>query len=303
MEAGSAMHEVFAALRICQLIYAQKLPHHGANTYDRIFGIERWQEQIMKDWDNAKSASLRDNLVGVAINTLATGGYYDDPNDDIRTISNMEVASINYIDNTLPLWDEWLIYVADRRDPTSVVGIEQVFDAILRYGDGLEIRFIGTLDGLYDRRLNAKQTKLYLGENKTANRLDNAWRRSFDMSHQVTGYIACGTAVFGKPIFDSRIIGKKIKMSARGENHYSFNVSRDYEKIAEWAAWVRHTVELYELHAGNWEDAPRYTHSCNRYFRPCALIDFCADTAEGRMEQFEQMVEAPLSPSERAVLE
>jgi len=27
-------------------------------------------------------------------------------------------------------------------------------------------------------------------------------------------------------------------------------------------------------------DTPRYTHSCNRYFRPCSFIPFCDTTRE-----------------------
>ena len=100
---------------------------------------------------------------------------------------------------------------------------------------------------------------------------------------------------------DAQVIGLKLKPSPRGENYYSFSVTRTADAIMKWADWVRYTVSEIERWRNDWENAPRFTHSCNRYFRPCALIDFCSDSAEGRLEQWEQMVPRELSPSERAV--
>lgn len=290
------MHQVFAALRIWQLQYRQKLPRHAKVTAERIFGKDRWKK-IMSEVDF--SLDDREQLMQVAFSTLHTSGYEDEPGDNIRVMANMEMASIVYVDEQLAKMDTWPIWVANKKDPKAPVGIEQVFDVILEYADGRTIRFIGTLDGLVIDTF--RDDRLTLDENKTASRLDDAWKFSFDMTHQITGYLACSTSVFGLEVFHARVTGLRLKPTNRGEDIYVLNTSRTADSILHWARWVRHTVDLADLYEGDYENAPRYTHSCNRYFRPCSLIPFCSDTREGRVEQFEQMVPVEGSPSERAV--
>lgn len=298
LEAGEVMHQVFAAVRIWQLKEVQKLPKHALSVADRIFGRQRWLK-CLEDVDHELDA--REQLQQLTFAVLHSSEFFDDPSDNIRTLSNMEMACIVYVDEQLSKLDSWPIWVADKKKPNCAVGIEQVFDVVLTYSDGKIIRFIGTIDGLViDEFRNNRPT---LDENKTASRLDDGWINSFDMSHQVTGYLACGTATFGFPIWHSRINGLKIKPSNRGEDSYTKIVSRDADAVLHWARWVRYTVDLFETFERDFENAPRFTHSCNRYFRPCSLIPFCCDTPDGRAEQWEQMVAVEGSPSERAVRE
>lgn len=290
------MHEVFAAVRIWQLEHVQKLKKHAAVTAKRIFGKPRWKRMLA---DVDFGLDDREQLMQLGFAALHTSGYEDDPEDKVRTLSNMELATINYVDEQLYKMDNWPIWVANKKDPLSAVGIEQVFDCVLEYADGKLVRFIGTLDGLV---LNAgRDMRPTLDENKTASRLDDAWKFSFDMTHQITGYLAAGTSVFGLTIEHARVTGLKVKPTNRGEDIYVLEVSRTPDAILHWARWVRHTVDLAELYANDYENAPRYTHSCNRYFRPCSLIPFCCDTREGRTIQWEQMVAPEGSPSERSI--
>lgn len=298
LDAGETMHQVFAAVRIWQLEHRQGLKKHAKVVADRIFGLSRWKRCLA---ETDLTLDDREQLLQLCFAVLHTSDYYDDPSDNIRTISNMEMAIIGYVDEVLPKMDNWPIWVQTHKKPDCPVGIEQVFDVVLTYSDKRQIRFIGTVDGLViDAGRDNRPT---LDENKTASRLDDGWINSFEMSHQVTGYLACTTAVFGFPVWHSRITGLKIKPTNRGEDIHVKRVSRTAEQILQWARWVRHTVDLYETYEHDYENAPRYTHSCNRYFRSCSLLPFCADTAEGRVEQFEQMVPVEGSPSERAVRE
>jgi hypothetical protein len=297
LEAGSTMHQVYAGMRIWQLEYIQKLPNHAREVAHRIFGQERWNK-IQAEMDN--SLPKREHIQQLAFAILHSSEWYDDPNDQIRTMTNMELSAIYYIDERLEYMENWPIYVEDKKKPKARVGIEQTFDVCLTYDDKRVIRYIGTIDGLVQK---AHTEEWFLDENKTASRLDDGWRNSFDMRHQVTGYCAASTAVFGFPIFKSRITGCKVKPTNRGEDVVTVEASRDEHSIRHWAAWVRHTVDMYDQYKDDYEHAPRYTHSCSRYFRPCSLLPFCADTPEGRKEQYEQMKEADLSPSERAVQE
>lgn len=307
LEAGSTMHEVFAMTRIFQLQYIQRKPKHARACANRIFGPARFKQILSED---QPSLDQRERLLNLAFATLHTSEWYDDPADRIRTMSNMEVASIAYIDERMSTWDRWPIWISDPDNPDAPVGVEQHFDVVLEYTDGKRIRFIGTVDGLLHDLNN--QNRLTLDENKTASRLDDAWAASFEIGHQVTGYMACCIAVFGVQVWNARITGCRIKHTNSGEDIRVLYPKRDASMFMEWGNWVRHTVDMHEGYQNqhpdapnmpNFEATPRYTHSCNRFFRPCSFLPFCADTPEGRIDQWHNMVETPLSPSERAVLD
>lgn len=287
------MHEVFAGVRIWQLAKVQRLPKHALATADRIFGKARWSNVI----GSATAKADRDQLMELAFAILDSSGFYDDAREKTRTISNMQICSICYIDEMLGKMERWPIYVEDKKNPKSVVGIEQPFDVVLEFVDGKLIRYIGTIDGLV---WETSKERLVLDENKTASRLDDAWRDSFKMANQVSGYCAASTSVFGFPVMNARVTGLRIKAGG-GEDVIPLPVKRDISFVFNWAHWLRHTVEMYEHYENDYENAPRYTHSCNRYFRPCSLLSFCSDTPSGRAEQWDQMVPADQSPSERAV--
>lgn len=213
-------------------------------------------------------------------------------------MATMELASVEYVDERFSYMEDWPVYVENVRDPYGMVGIEQVFDVVVEFENDATVRYIGTIDGLVIK----KPKDIYcLDENKTAARLDDGWRSSFELSHQITGYCAASTLVFGFPVSHSRVTGVKI---GRGEDPNVVEpIARDKEFIQNWARWLYHSAAIYAAYKDNYELAPRYTHSCNRYFRPCALIPFCADTIAGRAEQWAQMIERDLTPSEEAILE
>jgi len=244
----------------------------------------------------------REKLMDLCFGVLESSGWEDNPEDSVRTMENMQLATLAYIDESLPKMENWPIYVEDRNNSRSFIGIEQVFDVVITFGDGKEVRFIGTVDGLV---LHAKFNQdPVLDENKTAARLDNGWRAKWELAHQVTGYCLAGSVLFGFPIVRSRVQGVKIKPTGRGEDVYPVEpLVRTTETFETWGKWLRYTVDLYERYVNNYEDAPRYSHSCNRFFRPCALIPFCCDTIAGRAEQYGEMVPANKSPSERAIEE
>lgn len=236
----------------------------------------------------------------VALATLSTANWEDSPKDKNRTMANMQMAAIHYVDERMRFMNHWPIYVEDENNPDSMVGIELVFDICVSYTDSKVIRYIGTIDGLV---YHIKHKTYALDENKTANRLGDSWRLMFDMAHQVTGYCAASGPTFGFPVMRNRVIGVQIPPNSADPTYQCEPLVRDEEKIAVWARWLRHTVEMYETYKDDYESAPRYTHSCNRYFRPCALLTFCCDSIEGRREQWDEMVPADKSPSERSITE
>jgi hypothetical protein len=283
-------------MRCWQLHFIDNKPDHAKSAGERIFSEARWKS-IWKRVEKEKGDIKQ--LGTLAVEVLGSSGFYDDPNDPTRTISNMQTAALVYARETLPYLDSWPIWIADNRNPEKPIGVEQIFDVVMEYDDGKRIRYIGTLDGILRNRM--KDMRITMAENKTAARMDKAWIESFKMRHQITGYMACGQALFDIDMWHARVYGCKIKPTYRGEDVHIEPVVRDKVSVLHWGNWVYNQVQLFETYKDNWESAERRTHSCNRYFRPCALIPFCADSAEGRAEQWMQMTPATPSPSERAI--
>lgn len=236
----------------------------------------------------------------VALETLAVSGWEDNPKDKNRTMANMQLTAMAYIEDRLRWMDSWPIYVENDQDPNSLVGIEQVFDVVVTYGDGKKIRYIGTVDGLV---WNKKKKVWAVEDNKTANRLSDAWRMMWDMSHQITGYCLISRVAFTFPVYHSHVIGVKLPPTQTEDTYPLEPIARDEGSFVVWGRWLRHTVEMYEAYENDFELAPRYTHSCSRYFRPCSLLTFCMDNVEGRQQQWDEMEASDRSPSERAVME
>lgn len=294
LECGSAAHEVFAAVRLWQLRHHQSkvalADFHGP----RLFGSARY-EQMLEAIRNRSNEDERVQSLAFCLSALETSGFYDDPRDRRRTMTNLEEACIAYIDrwdwNRMPVW------IRDENDPQSDIGIELPFDVVLSFvledDTTREYRFIGKADGLHTRN-----GELYLHENKTASRLDEAWQQSFLLSSQVTGYCLALGVWAGDSISKAEIFGMSIPLP----KNYDFggivreSVSRYTHHFERWFNWFLHTVELERLYADNPVDAPKYTHSCNRYFRPCSMIPFCDADDEEQQAILAEMYEDEWSP-------
>lgn len=292
LEAGHAMHEVFAACRLWQLGIVQGHKDRAWAWADHLYGHGRWPQCFTPKDDP------REELLVLCFNILNSSEFYDDPNDKIRTISNMELATVRYVDEHITGMANWPVYIDDR-----IIGVEQVFDITLTYENDDQVRYIGTIDAILQSV--RRENRVFLGENKTASRPDDTWRKSFEMSHQVSGYSAgCAVLLNDRQfVADARVFGIKVKQSGHDDDYAAFNVTRTWEFIVNWAAWVYHSAQMLETYIERYEDTPRYTHSCNRYFRPCSLIPFCGDTTDGRKEQFyKDMVVVQPTPSEQRII-
>jgi hypothetical protein len=294
LEAGSAAHQVFAAVRLWQLGHEDGLPEHFHYHGKRLFK-DRF-EQMLASADPREDE--RTQRLNFCLTALETSGFHDDPSDKRRTMNNLEEAMIAYIDR----WPfgKWPIWVEDPDDPTSSVGIEVPLDMVITFtmSDGTveEYRFTGKMDGLHWDSVERK--KLVNHENKTASRLDEAWRNSFEMSSQVTGYCLAASAWVGTAVTDALIHGVSIPLP----KSYDYGgivkepVSRQNFHFEHWFNWFYHSVSMYNAHKNNPIPAPRYTHSCNRYFRSCSLLSFCASPDDEKEQILKEMRHEEWSP-------
>jgi hypothetical protein len=121
------------------------------------------------------------------------------------------------------------------------------------------------------------------------------------MSHQVTGYNVIVSAALKRAIYKTKIFGLRLQ-PGQHDTYESFEPQiRTSDMIQTWSRWVYEGVALYNRYGDDYEKTQRLTHSCNRYFRPCALLTFCSDTPQGRESQIQDMIEGDISPSEQAV--
>jgi hypothetical protein len=59
----------------------------------------------------------------------------------------------------------------------------------------------------------------------------------------------------------------------------------------KWAGWFATSVLMEQEYRDHVVDAPMYTHSCNRYFRSCSFLPFCAsDSVEEKESIIKEMV-------------
>lgn len=301
IECGSACHDFFAAIRMWTLLHSEimkdtpqlqtdKIVAHGL----KLFGKDRWESMLAIPQD---SDPLH-NAINFALNALHTSGYYDDPSDKKRTMANMEVACITYAHRYFQ--SELPVYVKD-----GFIGVEVPFVVEIKrfyhsYNANIEedtYYYCGRIDGVhhYGESVTA-------GENKTASRPDEVWRSSFHMSSQVTGYNIALSAILGHEVSDSLIMGLQIPVPARDiYSGVAFEpVRRTTDDKLRWFEWFFHSVGTYENHQDP-ITAPRYTHSCNRYFSICQFLPFCTMSREEQREVLEGMRVEEWSPLDHIV--
>lgn len=304
LEAGTAMHECFSAIRLWQLKHTQNLPELADKRFAELFK-DPDRRAVMNERQSQANLSDMQKLRHFAIQCLLTSGYYDDPSDAKRTLANMEQALLYYIDR----WnlERYPVYVSA---DGSFVGIELEFDLVLEWEEPSEttgalgkhrVRFIGRTDGLH-----TDNGVPILQENKTGWRLDDAWRGSFDMSHQVTGYMVAGSVLAGLSSFIEQavVIGVTLPLPRdimKGLDYV--HVSRPTHMFVRWANWFVNTHRMRLRTFNDPRRADKYTHSCNRFFRVCEFLPFCVSDDEEQTAMLEEMEHdqwSPLTPSEQA---
>jgi len=293
LEAGTAAHEGFAAVRWYQYKAFQvktKIQTMNADFHAlRLFGEERYRRMYDTLSDGA---THRTNAINFAVEALESSEFYDDIADNKRTISNIAESLIAYVDaydmERYPVW------IRDKTNPETDIGIEIPFDIVveIKYETkGIEIpfgsiRFKGKLDGLH---YNKKE--LIIIEEKTGSRLDNSWLSQWILSHQITGYCLAATTFTGLSCNHALVSGMRIPIGrVPAEGIRKEYVPRTALMFEKWANWFVTTIDMDNQYKNDVISAPMYTHSCNRYFRSCSFLPFCAcDTIEEKKRVIEEM--------------
>jgi len=304
LEAGRAMHDVFACCRFFDLIHSicgnelnmqleqlARINVYASKLFNNAAYPDRWTRALTY-YNNGEDAETR--CMQMCLNLLDTSGYYDDARDNKRTIANLESAAITYVQR-YPL-GRFIPIMTD-----ELIGIEVPFDITLADDESNAItRFVGRIDGLCVDTLRPTDTTPEVHENKTGSRIDTVWSNSFDTSHQVTSYCIAASCILSIPVRNVTMWGLQIpipKSSTYSDGMMRYPTSRNEDSFYEWEQWVLHTLSILDKHVDDPTNAPAYTHSCNRYFRSCSFIPLCVESREQRKHIFDhEMVTERWSP-------
>jgi hypothetical protein len=279
IEAGLACHEAFAACRLADLYMngTQWYPERDVMEVARrrmraLFGGERtteWERELTKGEDTERSIML------ATLAAFDTSGYYDDDSDKRRTRANIEEALIVYV-SKYPIGKIMTVVQGD------FVGVEIPVNMYLRIDTNKkthEFHYTGRIDCVVYADITKKVVRIE--DNKTAARLD----------HQPTGYCLAASALLKRPVNHAAIRGLAIPIPKA----YDYGgvvvepISRTEQQFTEWAEWVLHTTDLVFKYKNKPLNAPKYTHSCNRYFHPCVYIPLCDSDMDERVEMYHDM--------------
>lgn len=290
IEAGKACHDYYAALRMWTLreqassnLELVKIARHG----QKLFGDARWASMLEQPQDTGNAVN---NATLFALEALYTSGFYDDPDDKRRTMQNLEVACMAYTDRYFQ--SDMPVLVRD-----DFIGVECPFvlEVTMQHA-GADWRrrayYCGRIDGV-----QIWGDKIVVCENKSASRIGDAWRTSFAISHQVTGYTIAGSCMLGEVIDTAFVMGMQIPPTKDVYSGVAFEIlTRTESDRLRWCEWFFHGVAKYEQNMQDVTRAPRYSHSCNRYFHACQFIPFCASAREEQTEMIEAMHTDEWSP-------
>jgi hypothetical protein len=294
LEAGSAMHEIFAMLNLFQIGLAQQNYSAMADAGEKMFP-GRWKG-MTADIDPGADQFAKDMIETALLRCLASSEFHDNPEDARRTTSNLEAAIFELVNHWMSVGSSYNILVED-----GTIGVEQSLDFIMsEYSDFKDpIRFIGLADAVY---VNYDTSNLTLGEYKTASRVTSSYIDSFNTRHQVTLYLAGLAALYGEERVSKNAIitASTLPPSKTKQNVESWMVGRDSDSFLDLFNAARFAMEIIDRWGGDPTSAPMFSHSCNRYFSTCSLMPLCTCSASDRKDTFDGMYTRELSPSEEA---
>lgn len=286
LEAGGVAHQCFAAVRIYQLYHHQHRHELAIRQLEACYGPSRAE--------HLRAYLVERDAQVFTLEVLYTAGYYDDPNDRRRTLANLEDLAIGYVAR----WDfnRYPVYVSD-----ALVGVECSFDLTLNFirddGDSKRVRFTGRIDGIHVDPQN--QNRVMIQENKTTWRIDDSWRMSYAISHQVTGYMTAARYLTGEDVSTGFVVGTAVPLPKQAANGFAWEyVTREPYQTKNWFDWFYHTVTQSDQYVSDPLSAPQYSHSCNRFFRPCSLIPLCASDHDEQQRILTEMEHDEWSPLE-----
>ncbi len=287
LAAGRAFHRATAMMRL-YLLYRDGLHDHVVHHGRRVFGTSEF-DTIWSTVFGDGNASV-DECIYACHTALELSDFIESDSHPRLTRQAIEDAVTLYV-NTRYGGNSHLVmppvWVSDVDDPTAPVGIEIPMYA---HDSSTSALIVGRADGIHYHPAKG----MIIEDDKTTFRIDDAWEAQARMSHQPANYAELFRAMYDIQINRAYVLGTTLPFSVRGIS--AITRVRNRLAIDEYYTWLdRQLTTVYE-YEGCEQFAPQYTHSCGRYFRPCALIPMCTSTPHERAAMIDRMHDNTWSP-------
>ena len=278
--------------------------HHCA----RIFGANR-ADGMIDELRKMEHEDLVTQAEHFCLSALDTSGFYDDPSDNKRTIANLTTTCLAYLSKWK--WDApiWVELNESKPAETRLIGVELPFEMVISYtmldGSIRNYKFCGKLDGFQKRKRG-----WCIEENKTTSRATESFIECFDMASQITGYFIAGRLALQQDGTDETVVAALLHLApiplpksySAVNNIGTYPVMREDHHFEQWLDDFLYTATMYEEYKDNPFDAPKFTHSCSRYFTTCMFFYICIADKETQRDIVENQMEtkewSPLHPED-----
>lgn len=274
LELGHAVHQCTAVNRLFHCVRQHRGLVEALPTLVRLFGDER--AHVIHQHFNAEGPEQ------AVLETLYTSGYYDDPYDRKRTLSNAEASLLYYLQQ----------YDLAEYRPMVLSGVPQIeipIHYVVTFTDGsteTSIRYVGRADGLHWHGDNPA-----VHDDKTASNVANNWDTQWYTSHQITGYMIGAALILEQPVAHAMVLGLQIPLPSSAYNGFKpVNLERHPRQFVDFFQWLHHAVKIIQEYDDSIWDAPTFTHSCYSHFRPCSFVPLCSGSEEDFTFGQEQLV-------------
>lgn len=267
LEMGTALHQAFAAHHLHyafhQMGCSLAMVHRGLV---RVYDLEQVGDLL--DKIEQKDAQW------FCTEALLATGYYDDPDDKRRTLTNMETSFTQYL----------AAYNLDHSPPAIIgdeIAVELDVEFVIDTGAD-RFRYIGRVD---------KITEDYrVVDLKTSTGIKGKWAKQWETAHQPTGYMAAVRTMLNASCNSGEIIGLQVPLPKNIlDGVQVVQIYREERQFDEWLKWVINARRYMRVWDGREHEAPMHTQYCFRYFSPCPMIDLCAASTDDYIEGMKEL--------------
>lgn len=259
LELGTTIHECLA-IAMCR-----RLGKHGLDRARQIINnTDRWNGTGEHDTGDPSLEYMYHNAneADLALSVLYSGDYYDDPDDNRRTLANAEASLLmalrhnNYVPEII----------------NDKVCVELPIKFIVEFDDRKYI-----YNGRCDLVRKDHNGEYRIVDWKTSSGLSGDWSGQWRTSHQMTGYCAGIALQLGIPINQGNVVGIQIPLPRDAFKGYEAVPFKRYEhQFDSWLQWVVDGIKIYERFKHSPFDATKRTQYCFRYFRMCSFTELCS---------------------------
>jgi hypothetical protein len=295
LEAGTVVHEFCAAWN-GWMLPPQEL--------ERVFGTTRFTE-MQNICEQSPGIDDINRRLLFALSTIHTSDYYDEPNNDRRTIKNIEEVCRHW--SMLQTKEHDIVAVEMPFDMT--ISIEYTTSKLVHGSRPMPVthmesreltfRYVGRIDLVkYNVHgellpLDYKTTGLYINETYWIQHL---------LSPQTTGYQMALRCLYPDGAIANYVEVEALRIPLIKSGTTPSTERRPFERgpshIQHFLDFCIRNIEIAQCYASEPWNAPMRHSYCNAYMKPCQFVELCVNPVEEDRESIvkEQMTDRNWDP-------